>query len=655
MRKSIFFILSLFFITLSAQSPGGVSGVDLWIKADSDNTSQPYYQDFGYGHHQVQASDVQSRPGYGLLNYNDSFLFNGQKSSLMLKYLMETHNRISIYSVFQNKELSKETALFTTDNSGEKVLYYGTANIFRYGGDSLVYANPAQLDSTVSFSMYAKFDVPSKKIGFASGNTGKSSLYIGKDIRSNDGWQNFKGNLPELFIYNKILTLNERNRVNSYLAIKYGISLPYTEYLSSHSKKLWKQEDYNDYPFHTTGIGRDDFSALYQKQSTNSAESKRLIIAAETLAQDNRKNTASFSDRSFLIWADDGKPLNPAKEEFGMQPLERKWKARLTSEQNQNIKSQVVFNAKGVFDSIPADKKLWLLIDRSGNGHFNTDSEALPADVMNDKGEVTFSNVYFDNDFSGTDVFTFALAAPMFALYDLEQATCKTQEGRLTLNIKGGKAPYHLNLTADNGFSGNNTVQGNDMSYNQLKSGHYTLNIKDALSYEQSYEFDITSFEGLNLNLGGEIRIGSEGYAEVDASQNITIPDAAYQWTSDNGFSSTQPKVKLYETGNYSVTVTTKDGCSKTENLRVSSSNQNEIVIFPNPTHAGDDFTIRIRLSQPEDVEINIYDMSGKLISSKKLNGKSSYDIKDKLLVQDAYVVTVVTTSQKKVFKLIIN
>lgn len=652
MKKSILLILISFYSGIFAQSPGGVSGVSLWLKADEANSSQSY-QDYGYGHHQVLAPDAQTKPGYSLFNYNDSFEFNGQKHYLQLKYLMELLNKVSIFTVYQNKNLSKESAIYTTDKSGEKALYYGTSNIFRYGGEALEYS--AQLDSTAYFSLYSKFDVPSKKVGFVSGNTGKSTMYIGKDVRNSGQWQFFKGNLPELFIYDKILTQNERNRINSYLAIKYGITMSYTEYLSSKSKKIWKQEDYNDYRFRTTGIGRDDFSALYQKQSTNSTENKRLIIAAEKLAIDNKKNTASFGNQSFLIWADNGKMLKPEKEEFGMKMLERKWKARLTSEQGQSIKTAVTFNVKDVFTDIPADKKVWLLINRSGNGHFSNESEAIPMDMMNDKGDVTFSEVYFDKDLSGTDAFTFALASKMFALYDLVQATCKTLEGKLSLNIKGGKAPYQLKLTGNNGYLGNSTIQGSEISYNSLQSGHYVLKIKDALSYEQSYEFDINSFDSIALNLGGERQIGVDGYTEVDASQNISDPDATYQWSSDNGFTSTLPKVKIYESGTYTVTVTTKDGCNKTESLKVVKGLENAIVLFPNPTHAGEDFTIRIRLSEPENVDINMFDMSGKLISSKHFSGQSSYDIKDKLLIQSSYIITVVTTSQKKTFKLIIN
>jgi Secretion system C-terminal sorting domain len=655
MKIYIFLSLLFFSITVVCQSPGGVSGVNLWLKANSDNSSQPYYQDFGYGHHHVQAVDTHNKPAYGFLNYNDTFVFDGQKNALSLNYLMEVLNRVSIFTIFQNKNLSKESAVYTTENSGEKGLYYGTANIFRYNGDSLAYADPTKLDSAISFSMYSKFDVPSQKVHFINGNLGKSTLYIGKDIRTDNQWQFFKGNLPELFIYNKILTLNERMRINSYLAIKYGVSIPYTEYLSSKSKKLWKQEDYNDYPNRITGIGRDDFSALYQKQSTNSSENKRLVIAAGTLAASNKKNSAVFSDQTFLLWGDNGKALKADEEKFGFEALKRLWKVRFTTEQSQSIKTSVLFSIKDVFPDIPSDKNIWLIIDKSGDGHFSSQSEAIPADQITNKKEAKFTEVYFDKDLSGTDVFTFALASKMFALYDLIQPSCTTNVGKLSLNIKGGKAPFQLTLKSNNGYSGDTTIQNSEIVYNQLNAGHYSLQVKDALSYEQSYEFDIKSFDEVQLNLGTEHQIGSQGYVELDASQNINDSQAVYQWTSDNGFSSSLPKVKIYEAGIYTITVTTKDGCKKTETLKITKGAENEILLYPNPTHAGEDFNIRIRLEQPEDADVTIYDMSGKMISSKQLKGRSSYDVKDRLLSQGTYMLTVVTGTKQKIFKLIIN
>ena len=56
---------------------------------------------------------------------------------------------------------------------------------------------------------------------------------------------------------------------------------------------------------------------------------------------------------------------------------------------------------------------------------------------------------------------------------------------------------------------------------------------------------------------------------------NITIndPQATYLWTGDNGFSSNLPQVTLSEKGTYRATVTTKDGCTATDAITIESAN----------------------------------------------------------------------------------
>ncbi|WP_027378562.1 hypothetical protein [Chryseobacterium daeguense] len=316
---------------LNAQSPGGVRGMSVWYKTNSLQTPALVYQDYSGNQHQIQALAASNKPNYSLLNYNESLEFDGTDDYLKFPFVIETADKLNFFTAYQNKNENSETALFTTDNTDEKELYYGTKTLFRYNNDQINYINTSIIDTLASFSLYSKFGSPSSQVTKVIGNTGLSALYVGKDA-GNHQWKNFKGKIPEFFAYKKILTLNERNRVNSYLAVKYAITMPYTEYLSSKNKKIWKQEDYNDYPANIAGIARDEHSALYQKQATSSSEQKRLVIAAKSLTADNRSNNAQFSDQSFLIWGDnkshwswDQKPSDTSfLKENGKQDLHQK-------------------------------------------------------------------------------------------------------------------------------------------------------------------------------------------------------------------------------------------------------------------------------------------------------------------------------------------
>lgn len=655
MKKNIILLFQVVIITAAGQVPGGVGGVNLWLKADSEKTTQLQYTDYSNTFHEILAASTTNKPKYQLLNYNESLDFDGTDDYLKIPYLMENLNKVSIFTAYQNKDIKNENALFTTDNSGEKVLYYGTANIFRYNNQQVNYIEPNKLDNAASFSMYSKFDIPSKNINQIIGNSGKSTLYVGKDIRQN-GWKSFQGLLPEFFIYTKVLTHNERDRINSYLAVKYGITMPYTEYLSSKSKKIWLKEDYKDFPNNIAGIARDNHSGLFQKQAASTSDNKRLIIAAKQLASDNKKNTSDFQDQTFLVWGNDNKALELDKENFGSQLLKRNWKTRLYSEQKNTVTTEVIFSIKDIINNIPADKKLYLFIDREGKGKYdNLGVETISANTVDKEGNASFKNIIFDKDLSGTDVFTFGLASSLLILHDLLQPTCLVQSGSLSLNIKGGKAPFAINLRGNNGSLQTLTTNEPKVSFANLPVGSYSLNITDANQIKENYTFNINDFNGLDLDLGGNQQLTAGNYIEIDASKNITDPEATYQWISDKGFSSNDPKIKIYEAGEYNVTVTTKDGCSKTDKIHITNSIDSGIVIYPNPTHTGDYFTIKIKLDHPEKVNINIYDMAGRLIKSRTDSAKSLYELKETINTQGTYVVMVTTDTQNKTFKLIIN
>jgi hypothetical protein len=653
--KKIFTLLSVFVVcVLNAQSPGGVGGMSVWYKTNSLQTPALLYQDYSGNQHQIQALTGANKPNYSLLNFNECLNFDGTDDFLKFPFVIETIDKINFFTAYQNKNTTQESALFTTDNTDEKELFHSTKNVFRYNNDQINFINTSTIDTLASFSLYSKFGTPSTKITKVIGKTGLSSMYIGKDAGAHQ-WQNFKGKLPEFFTYRKVLTLNERNRVNSYLAVKYAITMPYTEYLSSKNKKIWKQEDYNDYPANVAGIARDGFSDLYQKQGTSSSEQKRLIIAAKKLAIDNRSNDAQFSDQSFLIWGDNKKPLELGSETFGYKLLKRKWKARFTSENSQTIPTEVVFSIKDIVAQIPSDKKLWLLIDRPGQGSFNTNNvDAYPMDHMDNNQNVYFKDVIFDKDLSGTDVFSFALGDKILSLYELIQPSCTVTKGIFNLNIKGGKAPFNLALTG-NGTVQNITIQTSQMTFPDLAIGNYHLNITDADNNNTSYDFVVQDFNTINIDLGADVIISSGAAAQFDASTQITDPAATYTWTSDNGFTSNSPNISVYEPGEYTVTVKTSDNCIKTDKVKVTRKRENGIVIYPNPVPKGQPFTIRIISDKKETVDIKIHDASGRLVKTIQDKDKDHYEIQDTLPTEGVYLIIVKTSSEIKVFKLIVK
>ncbi|WP_342355261.1 S-layer homology domain-containing protein [Saccharibacillus endophyticus] len=132
---------------------------------------------------------------------------------------------------------------------------------------------------------------------------------------------------PEMIVFDHKLSDEDRQKVNSYLAIKYGITLKddaqaSIDYLASDSGLIWDASENPGYGYRITGIGRDDASGLEQKQSKAQDANAILTIALGDKVEDsNAANASDFaSDKSFYTFSDNGESagylldLNLAKD-----------------------------------------------------------------------------------------------------------------------------------------------------------------------------------------------------------------------------------------------------------------------------------------------------------------------------------------------------
>jgi hypothetical protein len=125
------------------------------------------------------------------------------------------------------------------------------------------------------------------------------------------------GSIAEVLVYNRKLTPTERQQVNSYLALKYGITMKGTgDYLASDgSTRMWTRNNNVGYVQRITGIGRDDDGTLYQKQSKSQAAGANVTIAlGDAITATNDANTNPIAnDKSFFVFSDNGSTADYAK------------------------------------------------------------------------------------------------------------------------------------------------------------------------------------------------------------------------------------------------------------------------------------------------------------------------------------------------------
>ncbi len=150
--------------------------------------------------------------------------------------------------------------------------------------------------------------------------------------------------IAEVIMFNRALTTAERNKVESYLAVKYGFTLDQgaiaaNDYTSSKNTVIWSRSANLPFVNNITGIGRDDADSLSQRQSRSINTTGLVTIYhgsynGNTFPQLNPGNPNNFSaDNSFLLFGDNNGTMalnrcfsgNPA-----FLRMNRAWKVQIT-------------------------------------------------------------------------------------------------------------------------------------------------------------------------------------------------------------------------------------------------------------------------------------------------------------------------------------
>ncbi|MBF7093481.1 hypothetical protein IUY40_18270, partial [Flavobacterium sp. ALJ2] len=194
-----------------------------------------------------------------------------------------------------------------------------------------------------------------RKVGFGNSsmwNVGSKGSISSREFGANGavlGSQKdapYDGYIQEVIAYQKELSTSEILRIDSYLFVKYGIrcaniakeSVITDHYLDSGSNKIWTWDasapGSSRFDANLAAIGRDDLSALNQKQSQSVKDGFQITIGLNTIAPTNAVNPGSFKqDRSFMFWGDNNKAAafnTPIAGVASNRRYERVWRIQET-------------------------------------------------------------------------------------------------------------------------------------------------------------------------------------------------------------------------------------------------------------------------------------------------------------------------------------
>lgn len=655
MNRKIFLlviVITVFTVSLAFPQkkilPGAVSEPYLWLKPK--NTGDNYYWESLINNKEAKIS-AKKHNGADF-NYNPGIIFDTSQDSLIVPLGINSKRRQTFFMVYKVKDSLKEQFLWTI-NDPQKIISAAT--------------NKRLVDlKKYSYQSYQEKIKPHKaNIHFFQQNVTDSiaklsSLTIGQKSKSEKlPPEDFKGTISEILVYNRVLNGLEAQKVASYLAIKYGISISQFEnknYINSQGETIWDAEKHKGFTSSITAVGRDDASGLFQVKSNNMIDEGLLTIGLKS-----KSNT--IPDNYFVFWSDNGKNLLVKKQEQG-EPIgvSREWQVDFANPADLSLDWS--FNPSFIKGNLPKDTYYWLLVDYSGKGTYDeNDSEYIRLGSTSSKEKLVLNDFDWNKHKSGSTKFTLKVAPEMFSRVWITEADCGVAgSGQLNYTIEGGEAPFTVTVKKE----GSEAIvkQWNQAAKSQsglqLSSGTYDYIVKDKKGNLYSETVFVADKEGTFPNLKSDYLLTDGNAVLLDASKDLPTGNYKYEWFYEGNFIDDNPKILVGQAGNYELRLINDQECKTSKKITVTTDG-NEItdysvlILYPNPTPDGK-FAIAMQFPKRTNASISIYALTGSLLKEKKYSQIETYLHEDAIIGPSGmYLVQVNSDLGSKTFKVIVK
>lgn len=319
-------------------SPGGVSsGLGLWLKADAGVngiSNARFWNDYS-GNCMYGLGTNSPVLTINASNYNPGIQLNGSGNSNTASTISSYFSLPSGFSSFSgaasfvaaSPTVTRNNARFFdfANGSANNNIYFArsarttqllyevynastgtqkTASAGSLDNSSIQLFSSNQLASTNAVTLQKNGLNYSLGAAQAIQNVSRTKNYIGLSNTNTDS--TFGGLISEIILYNRELTTTEQQKINTYLSLKYGLTLDRTgmssTYLNTNGDVIYT--DGGTYWNNIIGIGRDDVESFYQKQSKTTTDTVRLY---RSLNLTNQLNTSTISNSpSYLVMGSDG-------------------------------------------------------------------------------------------------------------------------------------------------------------------------------------------------------------------------------------------------------------------------------------------------------------------------------------------------------------
>lgn len=391
--KRIFLFIPLFLIIIpeiSSQTKPFYQRADLWYRSNELDTPALIWLDISK--HEVPATcGVPFMLSDKNINFHRSIYFPDSTAVMRTAYPFKHISHLTVITVFNVADTVKEHAVWSLDLNGKQLSALSDQRLLR---GKTFYNYPLKSKEIPILNVSVQ--------SFSKKRSDSVTFLLGQCVLPDSSMAYFQGEIAECMVFDKFLKKAEILRIETYLALKYGITLYESNYVSPNDSILWNYDSNQTYSHAIAGIGRDSVFGLHQKQSC-SGEEDVLTIGLGSLCLLNKENTDSLPEGSYLIWGHDQGDMSCDNPYDSIPLWERKWlmEARRAASLSTTVKIKIPQQVK--------NQSCYLAIDRSGSGNFDSASTDYYAQNSADSnGYVYFTNIGWDTDANGKDAFTFS-------------------------------------------------------------------------------------------------------------------------------------------------------------------------------------------------------------------------------------------------------
>tara|TARA_B100000809_G_scaffold184866_1_gene182898 strand:- start:516 stop:3248 length:2733 start_codon:yes stop_codon:yes gene_type:complete len=578
-------------IVITPLQPGGLCNeLVLWLKADAGVTGSAPVTDWddqsGFNNHTTANNSpvlVSSA-----INYNPAIDFDGNDEyfeTTTTNILLGSQAYTKFAVVVPNNASGSNQTVIGGSASNPHVLKLNSSKVIMRHTTTTLEVSTNLLQDNTPHMMAARYGATETVLTRLDGNEDNAGspstpfvdgkTQIGCKTSGNHDWV---GYIAEAIEFSNDISNAEIVKVETYLAIKYGLTLDNAtggiagDYITTTGATIWDADDRPSYHNNIIGIGREDDTDLYQKQSHTIDDSTRIYLNA--LQTTNAANSGAIGDFSFIMMGDNQGKISATAASNTEIPgtcglysrLEREWKVTRKSAGNLfNIDIKLNPNAG---PSSINNSNLGLLIDDDGD----------------------FSNggtiCYYNGDGSGVFI---SYTNQTITISNISNSMIPNNSNRyITIGSFNSATPLPVQILSFDAKCNTNKVVLNWSTASEINNDYFTIE---------------RSTDAINFNPIALVN-GNGTSSEL----------ISYSWTDDSKISG-----RTY----YRLKQTDFNGSFEYHGLKsVSCEHETEISIYPNPFE--NSFKVQLSKNISYPIKVEVIDYLGRNVYSQRIENATT-------------------------------